>query len=255
MKFSKNLDSNNLNIHTGHTNFILSLRELFIFESKDWILSIPSLEWKNIADIWTGFSDYMNYLREILWNKSKIICIDKVYEKWYIKWWLQRTIKNTKEIIDNLSNKKNWLVIDDYFLHEKKSELVSLHNWEKNNWIIYKTKLEESDNIDIVFCKNLFCSIKSPIEFITEILKNLNYNWELIIIDYPLLDNYNIIFLNILSKLSIDKLSPINGIICNISKDTKNEYILFKIDKKFFLEHIEDIKYIEKNLNSYVTFL
>jgi len=262
------LDVNNLvhdewTVHLWHTDFVASLKDFYSFQDNDWKLKIPELEWKNIADIWSGFSDSMNFLKWILWQDSKIICVDWIYDKKYVKAWINKTIDNTSNFINYLiTEKKNLFVgkadmfityiinsiynlitkknielyeIEIYLERQKINKLfdfIFLNSWKEDEWIEYKVELEKSDNIDIAFCKNLFYKIDEPIRFIKEILKELNDNWELIIIDYYNLENSN-------TKLLIDLVDK--EIIEGITYFTRNnEYIIFKINKENFLDDDDD---------------
>jgi len=266
-----NLVHNEWTVHLWHTDFVASLKEFFSFQDKNWKLQIPELEWKNIADIWAGFSDSMNFLRGVLWNNSKIICVDWIYNKEYIKLWISKAIDNTVNEIEYLVNEKEillWWRIDRFIteninriyklvtkkntsLYNEKAylerqennkwfELNFLYSWKEEEWIEYKVELEKSDNIDIAFCKNLFYKIDEPIRFIEEVLEKLNDNWELIIIDYYNLKNSN-------TKLLVDLVDK--KIIEGITYSTRNsEYIIFKIRKENFLDNKNEFDIFLTNL-------
>jgi len=247
-------DVNNLclskeTVHIWKTDFISSLKDFFTFRDNDWKLELLELKWKNIADIWAGFSDNMNFLKWILWNNSKIICVDWIYENELVTWWLDKTIKNIKigieYLVDNYEESNVFIntINDKKLLSNKIHDLWFLKNWNKEKWIEYKTELEKNDNIDIAFCKNLFYTIKEPIRFITEILEKLNNNWELVIIDYDNLDMINIRFLIELSKK--------NFIDWVISTNKRNEYVIFKIKKETFLDNLKEINNIFNKINNW----
>jgi len=248
---NNNITENLLNI--GNLNpFEIVINLYWIQVNKKGEAKIEELEWKNIADIWSGFSNFLEKIIPLTWWKWKYFCIDPIFEnKEKTKQSLIKTFMVFKERIEDVKSLLNW---KNSLWEEKLKEVIKIYSEKRlkqkllNNWIpskniIYKTKLEKSDKVDIAFCSNVFYDIPYPVDFIEDILTKINDNWELIIIDYkdPTVENIRLL-LQVWSLWIIDMIEW-------------EAFFVFKIKKENFLNKIDEIRKLnEKFLNSKLSF-
>lgn len=241
---TKNINNTSLASHTIHLWWVDSIDALSDFfpiwvNSKNQA-SFIDLEWKNIADIWAWFSDFISKMKWYVWKSSRLFCIDPIYNDEHLEWWLLKArnhFKSTTEekimIKEILFNNKDLAIdiLDKY--NKNKAKKKKADKWSKLEWITYKVELEESDSVDLVTVTNLFYKIEEPVVFIEWILNKLNENWELIIIDYPeVSDHLQFNLLNELEKKGI------------VESKINEKHRVYKIKKEDFLGKLEDIKRI-----------
>ena len=214
----------------------------------NWQAKIKELEWKNIADIWAWFSQFMQDIIPLTWWKWKYICTDPIFaSKQKTQQALSESIEVYTEVTDKDKKTLNFassaISKEDFEemltkYSKRKFKRKKLASWEKSSKIVYKTKIEKDDKIDIAFCTNVFYAVPHPVKFIEDILENLNNNWELVITDYKAIDRENIILLIELSK---------QWIIEMIGWDN---YLIFKIKKEEFFKKIDKIRKLENEIEN-----
>jgi len=92
-------------INIWFTDSIKALSDIFIIEDNNWDAIIRCLEWKNIVDIWAGFSSFIEFIRNVSGHKSKLYCIDPIYSQKLIDLYILNSIQKIRK---NISDIQKW---------------------------------------------------------------------------------------------------------------------------------------------------
>lgn len=179
------------------TNSTQSLLKFLWFEF-DQDLICDDFLWKNILDIWWGFSWVATLLNNCAW---KIIVVDPIFSDKDINSILQENIDSQQEIISlrreyyhkDKTNRKVLsdiaeasLVLDEIKWWEQYS-VENFPNVERNSSFWENMIWIENDSQDFIFLNYVISKDSvSPIDLINEIKRVKKQNWVLIICDYKI---------------------------------------------------------------------
>lgn len=173
---------------------LLTLINFPLINNWDWF-SIQWLDWKNITDIWSGYSDLLSLIWSLSENVSLTAC-DTIYssQKKYSRSIIESkaTYKDKLQLLISMKLKDHdWDLNETYwFFRGKLSKTNSLSSSledfkEENIDYISDYKDIEEWSQDILFVTNFYYAIANDQElFLSQINKLLNQNWYVIISDY-----------------------------------------------------------------------